>query len=119
MGRLAEFRHLSIDWDMTPEDAIVMYLEWGNNWRRGERNPVRSKNEVSNYFVLSTWGSEPVVTLVRRNSEGSEELAELPVPEELREHVRDETGMIKGVFGITSQMRFWLERELRPEEAAV
>lgn len=117
MGRLADFRYLSIDWDMTPEDAIVMYLEWGNNWLRGERNPVRSKNEVSHYFVLSTWGDVPVVTLVRRSSEGSEELAELPVPEELKGHVRDETGMIKGVFGVTPQLRSWLELELSPEEA--
>ena len=21
-----------IDWDMTPTDAVRLYLEWGNNW---------------------------------------------------------------------------------------
>ena len=117
MGRLAEFRHLTIDWGMTPEDAIVMYLEWGNNWLRGERNPVRSKNEFSDYFVLSTWGKEPTVTLVRRSSEGAEELAEIKVPDALQDHVREETGLIKGVFGITEPLRSWLEKELSSQEA--
>jgi len=22
----------AIDWDMTPEEAVRLYLEWGNNW---------------------------------------------------------------------------------------
>lgn len=118
MGRLAEFRHETIDWDMTPEDAIVMYLEWGNNWRRGDRNPVRSKNEVSHYFVLSTWEEVPTVFLIRRSSEGAEELARLNVPEALKDHVREETGLIKGVFAITEPLRSWLEQELSREEAA-
>ena len=114
MGRLADYSHLCIDWDMTPEEAVTMYLEWGNNWRRGERCPVRSKNEVSNYFVLTTWQQPPVVTLVQRSSEGAEELATLDIPRELAVHVGKETGSIKGVFGITPEMQKWLERELEP-----
>ena len=23
-----------IDWQMTPEEAVRLYLEWGNNWPR-------------------------------------------------------------------------------------
>ncbi len=25
----------AIDWDMTPEEAVRLYLEWGNNWAGG------------------------------------------------------------------------------------
>ena len=24
-----------INWEMTPDDAVRLYLEWGNNWTRG------------------------------------------------------------------------------------
>jgi len=117
MGQLADFSHLSIDWGMTPEEAVTMYLEWGNNWRRGERPPVRSKNEVSNYFVLSTWQEPPVVTLVQRSSEGATELATLGLPQELRDNARKETGTIRGVFGITPDMQRWLELELKADQS--
>ena len=26
----------SIDWGMTPEKAVEMYLEWGTSWIRGQ-----------------------------------------------------------------------------------
>ena len=35
MGRLREYKDLLIDWEMTPEDAVAIYLEWGNNGYRG------------------------------------------------------------------------------------
>lgn len=35
-----------IDWDMTPEEAVTLYLEWGNNWAHG-KYVIRSKNDVS------------------------------------------------------------------------
>jgi hypothetical protein len=25
-----------INWDMTPEEAVTLYLEWGNNWSHGK-----------------------------------------------------------------------------------
>src|SRR6056297_521516 len=40
----------SIVWSMTPEEAVTLYLEWGNNWAHGR--VVRSKEDVSNYFVV-------------------------------------------------------------------
>jgi hypothetical protein len=58
MGQLSKYRFLPIDWDMTPEEAVTMYLEWGNNWRKGQRTPVRSKHDESYYFVLNTWDEQ-------------------------------------------------------------
>ena len=44
----------AIDWEMTPEEAVRLYLEWGNNWARGNY-VIRSKDDVSHYFVVNTW----------------------------------------------------------------
>ena len=41
----------AIDWEMTPEEAIRLYLEWGNNWAGGNY-VIRSKNDVTHYFVV-------------------------------------------------------------------
>ena len=64
----------AIDWDMTPEEAVRLYLEWGNNWARGNY-VVRSKDDVSHYFVVNTWGENPIIYLIRRNSDEAVELA--------------------------------------------
>ena len=55
----------SIDWDMTPEEAVRLYLEWGNNWARGNY-VIRSKNDETHYFVVNTWKDHPVIYLIRR-----------------------------------------------------
>ncbi|MEJ5243457.1 MAG: DVU0772 family protein [Desulfomicrobiaceae bacterium] len=113
MGQLRRFKDLVIDWEMTPEDAVALYLEWGNNgYRGGYQNAVRSKTDHSNYFVVNTWKTPPTVTLVRRNSDGAEELVELPLPESLaRDFVTSVHGH-KGVYGVNEPIRQWLEREI-------
>ncbi|MGM0646512.1 MAG: DVU0772 family protein [Thermodesulfobacteriota bacterium] len=112
MGQLGKYKDLLIDWDMTPEEAVTLYLEWGNNHRRGERPPVRSKNEHSNYFVVSNWESEPKVYLVRRNSDGAEELAELQLPYPLDERFQNDVGGHRGVYPVNNEIRAWLEQQL-------
>ena len=59
MASLKDFSTLDISWDLTPEHAVTMYLEWGNNDWHSEYPPVRSKDDMSNYFVVDTWGREP------------------------------------------------------------
>ena len=56
----------AIDWEMTPEEAVTLYLEWGNNWAHGK--VVRSRDDVSHYFVINTWKEQPTIFLIRRNS---------------------------------------------------
>jgi len=99
-----------IDWEMTPEEAVTLYLEWGNNWSHGKL--VRSKKDVSHYFVVNTWDDPPVVYLIRRNSEEAVELARIPLPEKLRDHVLEWTGSNKGVYALTNEIRAWLEKEI-------
>jgi hypothetical protein len=102
-----------IDWDMTPEEAVTLYLEWGNNWSHGRM--VRSKEDVSYYFVVNTWEDPPTVMLIRRNSEEAVELAEFALPEHLREGYLNSVASRKGVYPITKEVRAWLEAELSGE----
>jgi hypothetical protein len=101
----------SIDWDMTPEEAVRLYLEWGNNWARGNY-VIRSKNDVSHYFVVNTWGGKPIIYFIRRNSDEAVELAEITMPENLKERFLDSIGHNKGVYSIEGEVRDWLQKEL-------
>ncbi len=40
-----------INWDLGPEEAVKLYLEWGNtDWGSGKYT-IRSKDDYSTYFV--------------------------------------------------------------------
>jgi hypothetical protein len=100
-----------IDWNMTPEEAVRLYLEWGNNWARGNY-VIRSKHDVSHYFVVNTWKGKPLVYLVRRNSEEAVELAEIQLPAPLEARFLDSVGHNKGVYALSAEVREWLQRSL-------
>ena len=100
-----------IDWEMTPEEAVRLYLEWGNNWAGG-KYVVRSKNDVTHYFVINTWKETPRIFLVKRNSELSEELAEIELPEKFRKSFLASVGNQKGVYAVNGPIGDWLKKEL-------
>ena len=100
-----------IDWEMTPEEAVRLYLEWGNNWASGNY-VIRSKNDEALYFVVNTWKGKPVVYLVRRNSEDAKEIARIRVPEGMARRYMLENGNLKGVYAIDGEVKQWLRREL-------
>ncbi|NNF98171.1 MAG: hypothetical protein HKM93_02245 [Desulfobacteraceae bacterium] len=100
-----------IDWDMTPEEAVRLYLEWGNNWARSNY-VIRSKADVSHYFVVNTWKDDPVIYLVRRNSENAEELARIEMPTQIKQRFLKENGDLKGVYAIDGPVRDWLQHQL-------
>jgi hypothetical protein len=102
----------AIDWEMTPEEAVRLYLEWGNNWTRGNY-VIRSKKDVSHYFVVNTWGKAPTIYLLRRNSEDCEELAQIELPEGLRERFLESIGNNKGVYSVDGEVRRWLKNRLK------
>lgn len=101
----------AIDWSMTPEEAVRLYLEWGNNWARGNY-VIRSKDDVSYYFVINTWEKIPVIYLIRRNSEQADELAKINLPEGLKNHFLKSIGHNKGVYAIDDEIKNWLKSEL-------
>ena len=99
---------LVIDWNMTPEDAVTLYLEWGNNSWHAEHKPVTSKNDFATYFVVNTWSGRPELSLVRRNSEDCVDLASFELPEDLARDFMDEIGFNKGVYAPTEAIKRWL-----------
>jgi len=112
LEKIARDRQLvnAIDWEMTPEEAVRLYLEWGNNWTRGNY-VIRSKNDVAHYFVVNTW-NKPVIYLIRRNSEDAEELAEIQMPKAIERRFMQRVGHHKGVWAIDHEVRDWLQQEL-------
>ena len=100
-----------IDWDMTPEEAVTLYLEWGNNWSRGYEM-VRSKDDNTHYFVVNTWEDPPKIYLIRRNSEEAVELAAIDMPDSLRDQFLESVGYNKGVYPLNDEIRMWLEDQL-------
>ena len=101
-----------IDWEITPEQAVILYLEWGNNNCTNGNYAIRSKNDVSHYFVVNTWGKNPKIFLIKRNSDEAKELAEFEMPEDVKKKFIDNTGKIKGVYSVEGDVKQWLQKEL-------
>ena len=100
-----------IDWEMTPEEAVRLYLEWGNNWAGGNY-VIRSKDDVALYFVVNTWRENPVIYLIRRNSEEAVELAKIDMPADLVDNFLESVGHNKGVWAVEGEVREWLQRQV-------
>ncbi len=103
-----------IDWNMTPEEAVRLYLEWGNNWARSNY-VIRSKDDFSHYFVVNTWKERPVIYLIRRNSDEAVELAKFHMPQEVENDFLKSVGHNKGVFAVEGGVKRWLRKELAYE----
>ena len=112
MTSLKDFSLYNIDWNLSPEHAVTMYLEWGNNDWHSEYPPVRSKDDVSHYFVVDSWQEPPVIRLVRRNSERADDLITVPLPQGLEEDYRKVHGVWRGISEPAPEVKSWLKREL-------
>ena len=98
-----------IDWKMTPERAVCMFLEWGTGWK--DNNDVVSNiHDESIYFVLYDWEKNPGVTLIKRTLEGAEEIAWIAVPKDLFENSCREDGKRPGgtVHPPNRELKEWL-----------
>ncbi|MDR1776649.1 MAG: hypothetical protein LBR31_02305 [Desulfovibrio sp.] len=112
MDDLKRFSEYCIDWNLTPEHAVTMYLEFGNNDWRGEYPPVRSKSDVVHYFVVDSWQDPPVIRLVERSYEGAVDLMEMPLPERFLGAFRAEHGNCRGVVAPDEAVKDWLKAEM-------
>lgn len=109
MNALQPFKDLQIDWNLTPEHAVTMYLEWGNNDWNAEYPPVRSKTDVSRYFVVDAWEAAPTIRLVERTSENAIDLVSFALPDELLPGFREEHGQVRGLYAVTEPIKAWLK----------
>lgn len=109
---LKDVSSLLIDWNLTPEDAVTLYLEWGNNNWHAEHAPVRSKDDFATYFVVDNWEEKPTVRLVRRNSEQAVDLLTVDLPKNLEEEFKKEHEGLKGLYTPTESIKNWLKQEI-------
>ncbi len=98
----------AIDWNMTPEEAVRLYLEWGNNWARGDGYVIASKSDYTTYFVVNCWNKPYYIYLIRRNSDEAVELAQFELPEQFERDVCE----LKGVYALDDEIKAWLKKEL-------
>lgn len=101
----------SVDWTMTPEEAISLHLEWGP-LRSDSYYASRDSNNETIYFVINNWGEYPVVTLIRRKGFDSEELVTFRLPPELESEFLATTGRHKGIYPVDGNIREWLKKRL-------
>ncbi len=101
-----------IDWDMTPEKAVDMYLEWGASWCRGNDFVAKGDDE-SIYFVIYDWEA-PNVTLLKRSAKEVSELAKIPAEKELVVRSIEESGHRPGVgvYPLNDELKKWLAEAL-------
>lgn len=109
---LKPFRHEHIDWNLSPEMAVTLYLEWGNNNWHAEHPPVRSSSDFATYFVVDNWSNPVTVRLVRRNSENAVDLATFPLPEPYLGEFKKEFGELRAIFEPLPSIKDWLRKEL-------
>ena len=97
-----------INWDLGPEQAVKLYLEWGNtDWGSGKYT-IRSKSDFSTYFVVNCWRKPYLIYLIRRNSEEAVELAQFELPQQYEKEVCE----LKGVYALDDDVKAWLKHEL-------
>jgi hypothetical protein len=105
-----------INWDMIHEDAVTMFLEWGNNnWRDAMRLPVRGSDDFSIYFVVDTW-EEPKVVLMKMTKYGSTTLCEKRLSKDMAKRYLESIGGLKGIHELSPEIKQWLEKELGKNE---
>ena len=101
----------SVDWEMTPEEAIALHLEWGPLRSQSYYNSRDNSNETV-YFVINTWKKPPILTLVRRKGFDSEELGSFDLPKDVVSEFMQGIGKYKGVYAVEGKVRDWLKKEL-------
>ena len=101
----------SVDWDMTPEEAIALHLEWGPLRSQAYYNSRDNSNETV-YFVINTWKNPPILTLVRRKGFDSEDVGNFRLPKDLEAEFMTGIGRYKGVYAVEGKVREWLKKEL-------
>jgi hypothetical protein len=101
-----------VNWDMIHEDAVTLYLEWGNNnYRDDMRSPVTRSGEYSVYFAIDTWDA-PKAVLMKMDNYGSQVLCSKEVPEKLAKELKDDIKNIKGILELTPPIKEWLRQEV-------
>jgi len=97
----------SINYDMIPEDAIAIHLEWGQ--LRGQEYYNRI-NDVTIYFDVNSWSGTPVLELIKRKGFDVWTIGKFHIPD----HLMDDFWLkYKGVFSLTDSLKEWIISEIK------
>ena len=102
----------SLDWEMTPETAVSIYLEWGTCFSMNNTYQRWARDEESTYFIVNTWEKPAVINLIRRNKDEAKEIATIQIPENLKNEFLDSVGHNNGVFALNKSLKNWLKNQL-------
>lgn len=94
-----------IDWNIAPEEAIAMFLEWGQ--LRGQKYYVNS-NDYSIFFVVNTW-HEPVIFLRKVSTESIDILGTFKFPSKFIEGIYRH----KGTYKVSEELQDWIKKEMK------
>ena len=100
-----------LELDMTPEQAVSLYLEWGAFSKHGQ-GFVRSGEDTSCFFTVDTWESPARVLLVRQSMSRREEIDEVAVPQALVDQIVEYWGGRKGTYAISEELQRWIRDQL-------
>lgn len=96
-----------VQWEMTPEEAIALHLEWGPLRSQAYYNS-RDKDNETIYFIVNTWKEEPQLQLVRRKGFDMDTIGKFKLPRRLQEFY----GTLKGVFSPDKATIVWIKDQL-------
>lgn len=98
----------AIDWEMTPEEAIALHLEWGPLRSQSMYNS-RDKDNETIYFCVNTWDEKKQLHLIKRKGFDVYELGKFDFPKEFKD---DFQNTYKGVFEPTEELKNWIMKKL-------
>ncbi len=101
----------SINWDILPEEAVGLHLEWGAGWA-AHNYRVSGSKDTTYHFVINTWEETPVIYLYKRKSFDTEEIAIIQIPNNLSKPFLESIGYNKGNYSIEGGIKRWLKNEL-------
>jgi hypothetical protein len=93
---------------MTPENAVRIYLEWGNIYAGKDGSVIRSKKDFTIYFVVNCWARPFYIYLLKRNSQEALEIARFELPKQFEKPICE----LKGVYALEGELKEWLRKEL-------
>ncbi len=96
-----------IQWEMTPEEAIALHLEWGPLRSQAYYNSRDSDNETI-YFIINNWKPKPQLQLLRRKGFDMDTLGRFEIPDKLAVFY----GELKGVFSLNKETQNWIKTQL-------
>ena len=100
----------AVDWDLTPQEAFQAYqIKSIDAWK------YRSLPDVY-YFYISVWQNEASVVLVKRTIKDSEEIAVLPLPQDMvTATLPHQPGkpIPHGQYPIDQHIKAWLREALK------